>query len=91
MDAMTQPERPMELLGALRLKLGPQAVLIGADIPARNCNDWSASLPQTPLAVVRPLDAAGVAEAIATCRKARLPFVPKRRYFGSVDCRTGGS
>ena len=41
-------------------KLGPQAVLIGTDVPARNCNDWSASLPQTPLAVVRPLDAAGV-------------------------------
>ena len=68
MDAMTRPEPSMELLSALRLKLGAQAVLIGADVPARNCNDWSASLPQTPLAVVRPLDAAGVSEAIATCR-----------------------
>lgn len=82
MDAMTPPDDPEEQLGALRLKLGAQAVLIGADVPARNCNDWSASLPQTPLAVVRPLDAAGVSEAIATCRKARLPFVPQGGLTG---------
>ena len=82
MDATTLPERPEALLGALRLSLGPQAVLTGADVPIRNCNDWSASLPQTPLAVVRPLDAAGVSEAIATCRKARLPFVPQGGLTG---------
>ena len=82
MDPTTQPERPQELLSALRLQLGPQAVLMGADIPARNCNDWSASLPRTPLAVVRPLDAAGVSETIATCRKARMPFVPQGGLTG---------
>jgi FAD/FMN-containing dehydrogenase len=82
MDATTLPEPPMELLSALRLRLGAQAVLMGADIPARNCSDWSASLPRTPIAVVRPLDAAGVSETIATCRKARLPFVPQGGLTG---------
>ena len=75
-------ERPEDALLDLRERLGPQAVLIGAEVPARNCNDWSASLPQTPLAVVRPVDAAGVAAAIALCRKARLPFVPQGGLTG---------
>ncbi|MBR0752844.1 FAD-binding oxidoreductase [Bradyrhizobium jicamae] len=78
----TTLERPETLLRALRDQLGAQAVLIGDDVPARNCNDWSASLPQRPLAVVRPTDAAGVAQAIATCRKGRLPFVPQGGLTG---------
>jgi FAD/FMN-containing dehydrogenase len=82
MDMTTSAENPNDLLAALRQKLGPQAVLIGAEVPARNCNDWSASLPRTPRAVVRPKDAAGVAEAIATCRKAALPFVPQGGLTG---------
>ena len=81
MDATVQLE-PMDVLDALRSTLGPQSVLVGADIPARNCNDWSASLPQTPLAVVRPLNAAGVSLAIAACHKARLPFVPQGGLTG---------
>ena len=70
----------------MQLKLGPQAVLTGADIPARNCNDWSASLPQTPIAVVRPLDAAGVSrddrdmpQGAAAVRAARRIDRPVRR------------
>ncbi|WP_315834846.1 FAD-binding oxidoreductase [Bradyrhizobium prioriisuperbiae] len=82
MDATLQSERPEDQLDALRQKLGPQAVLTGADIPVRNCNDWSASLPQTPRAVVRPVDAAGVSEAIAACRRAQLPFVPQGGLTG---------
>jgi FAD/FMN-containing dehydrogenase len=82
MDAMTHSEQSEGPLNALRLKLGPQAVLIGTDVPARNCKDWSARLPQTPIAVVRPLDAAGVSEAIAACRKAGLPFVPQGGMTG---------
>src|SRR5215475_5612344 len=82
MEITTPVESPDDLLAALRRKLGPQAVLIGAEVPARNCNDWSASLPQTPLAVIRPLDAQGVADAIATCRQARLPFVPQGGLTG---------
>ncbi|MHC2191551.1 FAD/FMN-containing dehydrogenase [Bradyrhizobium diazoefficiens] len=76
MDMVTPVERPDQLLAALRDKLGAAAVLTGTDVPARNCNDWSASLPQTPRAVIRPLDAQGVTDAILTCRKAHLPFVP---------------
>ena len=64
MNMVTPIERPDQLLGALRDKLGAAAVLVGTDVPARNCNDWSASLPQTPLAVIRPVDAQGVADAI---------------------------
>ncbi|KJC39389.1 FAD-linked oxidase [Bradyrhizobium sp. LTSP885] len=82
MNAITPSERPEDLLAGLRHSLGPQAVLVGAEVPARNCNDWSASLPQTPLAVIRPTDAAGVSEAIAACRKARLPFVPQGGLTG---------
>ncbi|MGT2502559.1 FAD-binding oxidoreductase [Bradyrhizobium guangxiense] len=82
MDMVTPVGRPDQLLGALRDKLGAAAVLVGTDVPARNCNDWSASLPQTPLAVIRPVDAQGVAEAIATCRQARLPFVPQGGLTG---------
>ena len=59
-----------------------QPCLTGSDVPARNCNDWSASLPQTPLAVIRPLDAQGVADAIVTCRQAQLPFVPQGGLTG---------
>jgi FAD/FMN-containing dehydrogenase len=82
MDMVTPNERPDQLLGALRDRLGAAAVLIGSEVPARNCNDWSASLPQTPRAVVRPLDAQGVADAIATCRQAHLPFVPQGGLTG---------
>ena len=82
MDTIAPAEPSHDLLAALREKLGAQAVLIGDDVPARNCNDWSASLPQMPIAVVRPLDAAGVSEAIAACRNARLPFVPQGGLTG---------
>jgi len=82
MNAITPSECPEHLLAALRQSLGAQAVLVGAEVPARNCNDWSASLPQTPLAVIRPADAAGVSEAIAACRAAHLPFVPQGGLTG---------
>ncbi len=82
MNMTVLSERPEDLLRALRDRIGQQAVLIGSEVPARNCNDWSASLPQTPIAVIRPLDAAGVSDAIATCRKARLRFVPQGGLTG---------
>jgi len=71
-----------EALRQLQRKLGAQTVLLGNDVPARNGNDWSASLPQTPLAVVRPVDAAGVADAVLTCRKAGLSYVPQGGLTG---------
>ena len=71
-----------EALSQLQRKLGAQAVLLGDDVPARNGNDWSASLPQAPLAVVRPIDASGVSEAVLACRKARLCYVPQGGLTG---------
>jgi FAD/FMN-containing dehydrogenase len=71
-----------EALSQLQRKLGAQAVLLGEDVPARNGNDWSASLPQTPLAVVRPVDAAGVSDAVLACRKAGLCYVPQGGLTG---------
>src|SRR4051794_31233236 len=76
MNMVTPIERPDQLLGALRDRLGAAAVLVGTDVPARNCNDWGASLPQTPLAVIRPVDAQGVADAVLTCPPAQPPVVP---------------
>jgi FAD/FMN-containing dehydrogenase len=81
MHAMKRDE-VQETLSQLQRKLGAQAVLLGADVPARNGNDWSASLPQTPLAVVRPVDAAGVSDAVLACRKAGLCYVPQGGLTG---------
>lgn len=82
MHAMNQPRRAEDALKDLKAELGTQAVLIGADVPARNRNDWSAQLPSRPLAVVRPVDADGVSRAIAVCRAAGLPFVPQGGMTG---------
>jgi FAD/FMN-containing dehydrogenase len=71
-----------EALSQLQRKLGAQAVLLGDDVPARNGNDWSASLPRAPLAVVRPIDASGVSEAVLACRKAGLCYVPQGGLTG---------
>ena len=81
MHAMKRDE-VQEALIQLQRKLGAQAVLLGADVPARNGNDWSASLPQAPLAVLRPVDAAGVSEAVLACRKAGLCYVPQGGLTG---------
>jgi FAD/FMN-containing dehydrogenase len=81
MHAMKRDEG-REALSQLQRKLGAQAVLLGDDVPARNANDWSASLPQTPRAVVRPVDAAGVSDAVLACRKAGLCYVPQGGLTG---------
>lgn len=58
------------------------AVLVGDDIPARNEQDWS-SLPSVrPLAVIRPVTAAGVAEAMRICHANRIPVVPQGGLTG---------
>ncbi|WP_114972660.1 FAD-binding oxidoreductase [Rhodoferax ferrireducens] len=75
-------EEPLAALARLRELLGPAAVLIGADVPARNCNDWSTQPPQTPIAVVRPVDAAGVSAAFKACRAAGLSVVPQGGLTG---------
>jgi FAD/FMN-containing dehydrogenase len=66
----------------LRAQLGAAAVLTGADVPERNSHDWSAQAPQAPLAVVRPVDAAGVSAAVRACRAAGLAVVPQGGLTG---------
>ncbi|WP_118178646.1 FAD-binding oxidoreductase [Paraburkholderia phosphatilytica] len=70
------------LLAALRDALGATAVLSGADIPARNEKDWSTLAPQRPLAVVRPVDTEGVANAMRLCAQYRVPVVPQGGLTG---------
>ena len=72
---------PPSLL-ALREQLGASAVLFGDEVPQRNRNDWSTQPPTLPLAVVRPLDAAGVSAALVACREAGLPVVPQGGLTG---------
>ena len=79
---MANSDTALVTLNALRESLGAAAVLIGDDIPERNCNDWSTQPPQRPLAVIRPLDAAGVSVALRACLSAGLPVVPQGGLTG---------
>jgi len=81
MPAVLHESAPPALL-ELRERLGSAAVLIGAEVPQRNGNDWSTQPPQPPLAVVRPLDAAGVSAALRACLAAGLPVVPQGGLTG---------
>ena len=73
---------PAALLAALAERLGPGAVLAGADVPARNDNDHSSLPPARPAAVLRPADTAGVAAALALCREYGQPVVPQGGLTG---------
>jgi FAD/FMN-containing dehydrogenase len=68
-------------IAALQLRLG-SAVLVGADMPMRNFNDWSPQAPMRPLAVVRPMDTAGVAAAMRICHAGGIPVVPQGGLTG---------
>nr|WP_145552717.1 FAD-binding oxidoreductase [Variovorax boronicumulans] len=74
--------RAIDVLTRLRDQLGAATVLIGADVPERNRNDWSTQSPTNPLAVIRPVDAAGVSAALRACREASLPVVPQGGLTG---------
>ena len=65
-------------LRALQKVLGESAVLIGDAVPERNWNDWSTQAPQRPLAVIRPMDAQGVSQALRACRQVQLPVLGVR-------------
>jgi len=69
------------LIAELKYHLG-SAVLVGAGIPVRNTNDWSPQAPVRPLAVVRPIDTAGVATVMKICFKASVPVVPQGGLTG---------
>lgn len=69
-------------VASLRVALGNEAVLAGADIPARNFSDWSNYPPSRPLAVVRPADPAGVATAMRIAADHRVAVVPQGGLTG---------
>ncbi|APW40882.1 FAD-binding oxidoreductase [Rhodoferax koreense] len=85
-DAPSTNAAPAFLV-ALREALGAAAVLIGPDVPERNRNDWSMQQPARPIAVVRPVDTAGVSMAMKACRAAGVPVVPQ----GGLTGLCGGS
>ena len=76
------PAAALQILARLRDTLGAAGVLIGADVPPRNGNDWSTQPPQAPIAVLRPTDAAGVSAALRACREAGLAVVPQGGLTG---------
>ncbi|MGL4322812.1 MAG: FAD-binding oxidoreductase [Beijerinckiaceae bacterium] len=57
-------------------------VLTGNDIPVRNTHDWSPQPACNPVAVIRPVDAAGVSAAIQVCRSLQIPFVAQGGMTG---------
>ena len=72
---MTDPIPP--LLTALRAALGPAAVLDDPADTAAYVEDWRRLYRGATAAVIRPADAAGVAEAVRLCAQARVAIVPQ--------------
>ena len=72
---------------ALARRFDGPAWLEGADIPARNTHDSSFLPPTQPLAVVRPNDPQGFADAMAICAEHGVPVVPQAGLTGL----TGGA
>lgn len=70
-----------DFLHALKAAL-PQAVFVGADIPARFRADWSGLAPVQPLALVRPRDTAEVSHALSLCNRYRVSVVPQGGLTG---------
>jgi len=84
-DISSLPRTSATALAALlqlRDELGDAAVLIGTDVPTRNKNDTSAQAASEPLAVVRPVDAEGVARTLRLCQQHQLPVVPQGGLTG---------
>ena len=60
---------------------------VGDDVPARNRNDYSGLKPTRPLALVRPADPRGVADAMRICNHHGVAVVPQ----GGLTGLCGGS
>ena len=89
-DTMNTTTHAQAALDELLDLLGPIAVLIGDDVPIRNRNDYSGFPSTDPLAVVRPADPAGVAEAMRICHQHGVAVVPQGGLTGLCGgARTG--
>ncbi len=65
-----------DLLAALTQRLGPQGVLLGADM-APHETDWRALFQGHAMAVLRPASTEEMADAVRLCAAARVPMVPQ--------------
>jgi FAD/FMN-containing dehydrogenase len=66
------------LVARLREELGEDAVLTDADITVGYATDMMPLAPvEKPLAVVLPVDVAGVQATVRACAKAKVPIVPR--------------
>ena len=66
-----------ELLTALRQRLGNGGVLTGHADTDAYCEDWRGLYHGRTMAVLRPSDTAGVAEAVRLCALHGVPLVPQ--------------
>lgn len=72
------------LPAALSRALGDAAVLTDAADMARYLTDWTGAFSGAAVAVVRPADAAGVAETVRRCAEAGVAVVPQGGNTGLV-------
>ena len=68
---------PADLLGDLHGILGPRGLLTGAGELAAAGQDWRRLFDHPPLAVIRPANAAELAEAVRVCAGRGVAIVPQ--------------
>ncbi|MGA8136213.1 MAG: FAD-binding protein, partial [Pseudomonas gingeri] len=69
-------------LELLRLALGNDAVVTGADISQRHYSDWTGHSPACPAALLLPRTTADVASALRICNDAGQSVVPQGGMTG---------
>ena len=75
-------KRYNQLLAELVSALGHDAVRSGDAIAERYLSDWSGAAPVLPIALVCPIDTAGVAQALSICHTHRVAVVPQGGLTG---------
>ncbi|MCB2094209.1 MAG: FAD-binding oxidoreductase [Rhodobacteraceae bacterium] len=72
----------MSLIADLTARLGPGAVLSGAEVPARAVSDASETGRHRPVALLRPSSTDEVSAALAICHRHAQPVVPQGGMTG---------
>jgi FAD/FMN-containing dehydrogenase len=72
------------MIDELRAVLGDAAVLTGAEIPRKNCSDWSKLPDIEPLALVRPATTEEVAHVLRLCNRYGQAVTPQGGLTGLV-------